>query len=203
MLDEKKIKEIKVRVPALLAEGRIHKSEEYKKQVGFFKENALDALNSAALLLEVSVNPKIAEQLGFPKFRGYLWTINSSYYSMFYVCHAALASIGIKIKAEIGVHKITFDTFVYYFYLTGRITKDFVEELLEAQEESRDLLSREDMQQQAELKAQRLVDDLVQERSKRREFTYELSRERIETKAKTSLERARNFFREIIKTIPT
>ena len=42
MLDDKKIKEIKARTPALLAEGLIQKSEEYKKQVGFFKENATD-----------------------------------------------------------------------------------------------------------------------------------------------------------------
>ena len=179
MLDDKKIKEIKARIPSLLAEGLIQKSEEYKKQVGFFKENATDALNSAALLLEASTNILVAEKFGFKNFRGYLWTINSSYYGMFYVCHAALASIGVKIKAEVGIHKIVFDAFVYYFYLTGKITKNFVEELLEAQEESRDLLSREDIQQQAELKAQGLIDDLQYERFKRKTFTYELSRERI------------------------
>jgi uncharacterized protein (UPF0332 family) len=201
MIDEKKIKEMQSLVPKLLEEGLIRKRKEYKKLVEFFRENALESLNSAKLLLEVSTNPKLMELTGFKNFRGFLWAINASYYSMFYICQALLASEGIKITAETGVHKIVFNTFVYYFYLTGKITKRFVEEFLEAQKDSQELLAREDFIQEADLKAKTLIGDLSYEGQKRKTFTYKLTNERIEVRAKTSLERAQNFFTEMCKII--
>ncbi len=201
MIDEKKLKEIENLVPKLLSEGFIKKNKEYQRLVDFYKEKALDSLNSANLLLQASVNSKVSEQLGFKNFNGYLWTINASYYSMFYICNALLASEGIKITAEVGVHKILFKTFIYYFYLNGKITKRFVEELLEAQEDSKELLVMEDVLLQADKKILNLIQDLQNEREKRKTFTYELTKDRIEVKAKTSFERAKNFISEISKII--
>lgn len=118
---------------------------------------------------------------------------------MFYIANALLASSGIKIKSEVGIHKLTFDTFVYYFYLTNKIAKEYVEQFLEALEDSEELLGREEVFKKAKEKAKELITNFDFEREKRRTFTYELEKTKIETKAKTSLERANYFYREILK----
>ena len=201
MFDEKKIEKIKKLVPKLLDEGLIKKNDEYKKLTQFFVENAKDSLNSAKLLFEVSTNDKLMELTGFKNFKGYLWAINASYYSMFYMANALLASEGIKITAETGVHKITFNAFTYYFYLNGKITKKYIEEFLEAQKDSEELLGREEIAKEADIKAKKLIIDLAYESEKRKAFTYELERTRIEAKAKTSIERAQSFLVEIMKML--
>ena len=158
-------------------------------------------MSSAQLLYKVSTNSELQDATGFPNLKGFLWVINSSYYSMFYMASALLASSGIKIKSEIGIHKLTFDAFVYYFYLTNKIAKEYVEQFLEAFEDSEELLGRKEAIKRAEEKAKELITSFDSEREKRRIFTYELERTKIETKAKTSLERANHFYREIIKLI--
>jgi len=200
-LDNKKIEETKKLVPRLFNEGIISKSENHKKLASFFKENAEDSLNSAQLLYKVSTDSKLQDMTGFPNLKGFLWVINASYYSMFYMASALLANSGIKIKSEVGIHKITFDSFVYYFYLTDKIAKEYVEQFLEALEDSEELLGREEVVKRAEEKAKELITSFDSEREKRRTFTYELERTKIETRAKTSLERANHFYREIIKLI--
>lgn len=201
VLNNKKIEEIRKLVPKLVNDGTISKKEDYKKLTDFFRENAEDSLNSAQLLYKVSTNSKLQDATGFPNLKGFLWVINASYYSMFYMASSLLANSGIKIKSEIGIHKLTFDTFVYYFYLTNKIAKEYVEEFLEALEDSKELLGREEAVKKAEEKAKELITSFDFEREKRRTFTYELERTKIETKAKTSLERANHFYKEIIKLI--
>ncbi len=201
MLDDKEIEKIKKLVPRLLEEGLIKKNEDYKKLTAFFIENARDSLDSARLLLDVSTNNKLMEATGFKNFKGYLWAINASYYSMYYMANALLTSEGIKIVSERGVHKIAFNTFAYYFYLTGKITKKYIEEFLEAQSDSEELLGREEIVKEADIKAKKLVSDLAYESEKRNVFTYELERTRIESKAKTSIERAKSFLIETMKLL--
>lgn len=201
VLDNKKIEEIKKIVPRLINEGIICKKEDYKKLIDFFRENAEDSLDSAQLLYNVSTDSKLQDATGFPNLRGFLWVINASYYSMFYMASSLLASSGIKIKSEIGIHKLTFNTFVYYFYLTNKIAKEYIEQFLEALEDSEELLGKDDVIKKAEAKAKELVNSFDFEREKRRTFTYELERTKIQTKAKTSLERANYFYKEIIKLI--
>jgi len=200
-LDNKKIEEIRKLVPKLVNDDTVSKNEDYKKLADFFRENAEDSLNSAQLLYKVSTDSKLQDATGFPNLKGSLWVINASYYSMFYMASSLLANSGIKIKSEIGIHKLTFDTFVYYFYLTNKIAKEYVEQFLEALEDSEELLGREEAVKQAEEKAKELITSFDFEREKRRTFTYELERTKIEIKAKTSLERANYFYKEIIKLI--
>ena len=133
-LNDKKIEEIKRLIPKLIDESLIVKKEEHKQLVDFFIETAEDSLNSAQLLYKVSTDIKLQDATGFKNLKGYLWTINASYYSMFYMANAILANLGIKIKSEMGIHKLTFDVFVYYFYLTNKISKEYVEQFLEALE---------------------------------------------------------------------
>jgi len=200
-LDNKKIEEIRKLVPKLINDGIVSKKEEYKNLTDFFRENSEDSLNSAQLLYKVSTSSKLQDSTGFPNLKGFLWVINASYYSMFYMATALLTNFRIKIKSEIGIHKLTFNTFVYYFYLTNKISKKYVEQFLEALEDSEDLLGREEIIKKADEKAKELITSFDFEREKRTTFTYELERTKIETKAKISLERANHFYKEIIKLI--
>ncbi len=62
-------------------------------------------------------------------------------------------------------------------------------------------MAREDFDRKAEVKAKALISKFNYERRKRRTFTYELTRDRIEIKARTSLKRAQEFLLEIMKLI--
>src|SRR3989344_9171798 len=102
MLDEKRISEIKRRVANFIKEGIIKKEKE-KKFVKFFLNNAENSLNSAKLLFEVSTKNELKNTTGFPNFNGFLWVINSRYYSMFYMARALLENEGIKVKTELSI----------------------------------------------------------------------------------------------------
>ena len=80
MLDEKLISEIKKRMERHLKEGLIVKEKDVKF-VQFFLDNARNSLESANLLYDASVNQKVRNTLGLSGFNGFLWVINSSYYS--------------------------------------------------------------------------------------------------------------------------
>lgn len=142
MLDDKKLKIIEKEVPRLASEKEITTNEQNKKLFPFYSENALISLNTAKILDKISSNLPIKKQFDFiyDDFESYLWIVNTSYYSMFYMAGAMLAKSGIKIKSEIGIHKKTFQALVYYFYLTKKIAKNYLEEFEKAQEESQELL---------------------------------------------------------------
>lgn len=192
MLDEKRKTEIKRRVDRFIKEGIIKKEKE-KKFIGFFIENAKNSLESAKLLFEVSTQDSLKETMGLPQFNGFLWVVNSSYYSMFYMARALLENDGIKIKTELSVHSVVFDALVYFFYLTGKLQKKLVEDMDEARNEASEILGKE--------KASELIEDYLNERSKRALFTYEMGAVAMQNKAQTSLLRAKRFNEEIRKII--
>lgn len=109
----------------------------------FFLDNAKNSLDSALLLFGVSTEKNLKETTGFRDFNGLLWVINASYYSMFYMARALLEKEGVKIKSEDSIHAITFDTFVYYFYITGKLQKKIVEDFADAEEDAAQILGRE------------------------------------------------------------
>lgn len=192
MLDEKKLKEAEKRVKQFISEGII-KSKGKPEYVDFFIKNADDSVDSAKALFELSTNPQKQESLGFTSFNGLLWVVNASYYSMFYMARALLESNGIKIKADLSIHAVTFDAMVYYFYLTGRLQKEFLEDFIETKEDAAELLGKQ--------KADELMEDYFFEKKKRSTFTYDMGIVLVESKAKTSLERAQKFRRELKKII--
>lgn len=203
MLDEKRLAEIKRNVPLLLQNGEISKKEESKKLVNFYLENALISLNSAKILYETSINVAIKKQFKFitDSFEAYLWVVNPSYYSIYYTSSALLASEGLKINSELGVHKKTFETFVYYFYLTNKLPKYFVELFEEAQQESLELLGREELFENMKNKTLELIKNYSHEMGKRATFTYEIGEKAKQAKAETSLKRALEFYQEIKKVL--
>lgn len=194
MLDKKRIDKIKRRVTNFIKEGVIKKEKE-KKFVNFFLNNAKNSLNSAKLLFEVSTKNELKDTTGFPNFNGFLWVINSSYYSMFYMVRALLENEGIKIKTDLSIHAVVFDALVYYFYLTGKLQKKLIEDFAEAKEETSEILGKE--------KAKELIEDYFYEKKKRGLFTYEMGAIAMQNKAQTSLERAKKFNEEIRRIIET
>ncbi len=193
MLDEKTIAGLKKKAESCIKEGMIDKTKE-SRFVGFFLENSKNSLETAKLLMNVSSSADSKQKLGMPEsYSGFLWVINASYYSMFYMARALLESDGIKIKSEASVHSATLAAFIYYFFLTGKLEKKLVEDLADAEEEAFSLLGKG--------RASGLIEDYMREKKKRGIFTYELGAVAMQNKAETSLSRAKQFCEEIRKAL--
>ncbi|MFA5142490.1 MAG: hypothetical protein WC471_05995 [Candidatus Woesearchaeota archaeon] len=192
MIEDKKLKEAANRVKQYLNEGII-KTKEKSRYVNFFLKNADDSIDSAKALFELSTNPDKQKLLGFTSFNGLLWAVNASYYGMFYMARAVLENEGIKIKTDLSIHSVTFDALISYFYLTGKLQKELLNDFIDAKEDAAELLGKQ--------KADELMEDYFFEKKKRGTFTYEMGEILVKSKAKTSLERAQNFRRELKKII--
>jgi len=197
MLDNKDLEIIKRNIENLMKEEKIIIDKKDKgKFTNFFLENSKKSFDSAKVLMEISNNIKLKESLGYPNFDGYLWVINSSYYSMFYMVRSLLENVGIKIKANSSIqsiHQIIFQALVYFFYMNKRLERKLIEDFQEASQESGEILGKE--------KARKLVEEYESEKEKRGRFTYELGQTAMQSKAKTSLERAKFFNQEIKKIL--
>ena len=192
MLEERKLKEAEKRVKQYMSDGIIWAKGE-PEHTAFFLKNADDSIDSAKALLEISTDPEKQNFLGFTSFNGLLWAVNASYYSMFYMARALLENEGLKIKTDLSVHAVTFDTLVSHFYLTGKLQKGLLDDFVEAKEDAAELLGKQ--------KADELMEEYFYEKKKRGTFTYEMGEILVKSKAKTSLERAQRFRREIKKMI--
>lgn len=197
MLNDKKLESIKKNIAIMRNEDEIGKDDKNKKLVDFYIENATTSLNTAKIISNISSDISLKKKIDFidDNFESYLWIINTSYYSMFYMAGALLAKIGIKVKSDIGIHKKTFWALVYYFYLSNKIAKQYIEKFEEAQEESQELLGI--MQQ----KAKELMIKYDFEMDKRAKFTYNIGEKAKENKAKTSLKRAIEFYNECLRVM--
>ncbi len=192
MLEDKQIEEAKDNAIKSINNGQIIKTKE-SRYVSFFIKNSRDSLDSAKVLFKLSIDKKKRDYLGMPNFNGFLWVINSSYYSMFYMARALLESIGVKIKTDESVHFLVFNALVYYFYSNGRLEKHFIEDFEKAQDESSQILGKE--------KAKEIISNYSSEKEKRSKFTYEIGEIAMKAKAETSLDRARKFNEEIRKML--
>ena len=192
MFDEKKIEQIKKRIDGFIREGIILK-EKGKSFIEFFLNNSKNSLDSAKVLYDSSTKKEIKDIFGLSDFNGFLWTINASYYSMFFIARALLENENIKIKTDFSIHLVVFDALVYYFYLNGKLEKKLIEDFAEANEEVSEILGKE--------KAKELIESYFYEKEKRASFTYEMGAIAMQNKAKTSLDRAKKFSEEIRKLI--
>jgi len=192
MLDEKKLKETESRVKQYLKEGTI-KTKQKEEFTGFFLTNAKKSLRAANALYDLSTDKEIQQKTKYIDFDGFLWVVNASYYSMFYMARALLEHEGIKIKSDLSIHLITFDAIINFFYLNGKLQKRLIEDFAEAKEEASEILGKQ--------KADSLIEDYFWEKGKRATFTYNTKEIVIKAKAKTSIERAKKFNEEIKKII--
>ncbi len=192
MLEDQKLREIRKRVQGYIAEETI-KTKNPPAYVDFFLKNAEDSLNSAQCLYDISTNKRFQEQTGYIGLNGFLWVINASYYSMFYNVRALMERSGIRIRSDLSIHARTFDVFVHFFYLTGKLQKELFRQYAEASEEAAELLGKQ--------KADELVMGYFYEKGKRAALTYQTGQIALQSKAKTSLERAQQFNREMRKLL--
>ncbi len=122
---------------------------------------------------------KVAEEL-FQNKTSSLWVVVASYYSMFYIACAYIYKRGYKSSHEI-VHQVINEALIVL--ARHALEKHFLDEYEE--EKLKALLASQT--------SQTILDSYELEKAKRSEFQYETTEEIKETKAKTSLDRAKQF----------
>lgn len=196
----KRTKEADSIISGITKENRVVELSEQEKIrfTNFYKRQANLSLVAADLLYSISTDK---ESKKFHKlnenYECFLWTINTSYYSMFYAVHALLAYKNKRILSEQGIHKITAHALVYYFIKNNFIAKKLYEQFIDSQKEAAELFNLEDFQK----RAFDLTTKYFYESEKRAKFTYETDTEAKQKHALTSLKRAKEFLNEIEKII--
>lgn len=175
MLDEKRIKEAENNVKSYLEEGLLSKTNTKQEVLSILLKNAKESL-------------RVAEEI-YQKGISDLWVIVSSYYSMYYYANAVLLKLGYKVGDKIA-HKITSDALVVY--VRKKLKESLLREYEEAKEEALNI---------AGIKADSLIESFEYERSKRGRIQYETPDIEKHSKARTSLERAKEFTREMEKLL--
>ena len=176
MLTDKRIKEAQDNFKSYLQDGLVVKKKEFEHRIfNILENNANESL-------------KIAEKL-FDNQDSWLWTIVTSYYSMYYIANAVLYKMGYKVGEKIA-HKVTADCLIVI------VRSKLKSSLLEQYEEMR-------QEALAGIKADEIVQSFDYERKKRSVFQYETSEDAKQEKAKVSLERAKEFMNEMKKLVAT
>ncbi len=171
MLDDKRKKEAEVNVRSYLEEGLLRKSDFNENVFHILKKNAMDSLDIANFL--------------YANNKSNLWVIVISYYSMFYIANALLYKLGYKVGDKI-VHKVTVDALIVF-------ARDKLREhLIESYEDTMD-------EALATIKSDELIKYFDFERKKRGLIQYNTSEEIKRSKAKTSLDRTKEFVFQLIK----
>lgn len=175
MIDEKRKKEAKSNFDRYLAEGLIKKeSNDAAKEM---------YLKNAELSLQV------ADELSKSQLKPHLWVIVCSYYSMFYIANAVLISRGYKTQGKIA-HKVTSDALIVL--VLNLLRKELLESYESVQKDALDL---------AAIRAENIVESYDLELDKRSRFQYNMLEQTKESKAATSLQRAREFLYELKKVL--
>ena len=162
-MDKKRVKQAENNFKRYLKEILITKSEFNEIVFKTYLNNSLESLKVADEIFKHKLSP--------------LWCVVSSYYSMFYIACAYIYRKGYKTKHEI-VHQIISETLIVL--ANQDLKKHFFEEF---EEEKDKVLSA----------SGNLLDSYEYEKTKRSQFQYETTGEIKESKAKTSLERAKKF----------
>ena len=114
-----------------------------------------------------------------------LWVVVIGYYSMFYIANALIYKLGYKVGSKVA-HKVTSDALIVF--VRNKLKDHLIEDY--------ELASSE---------ALAISDNFLQnydfERVKRSVFQYESTEEVKAAKAKTSLDRAEEFSKEIEKLL--
>lgn len=190
MLEQSRINEAERNVRHYIEDGMLFtKRKDMPQHSHFFMQNAETSLLTANVLYEISIDTQKKQALALDdNFETYLWTIVSAYYSMFYAALALLAKNEIKTGDKI-VHKVVADTLIATFLQNKKLAKQ-LNDYEEAKEQAIQIIG-------AEEKATTLIENFEYERTKRHKIQYELGTAAKQNLAKTSVERAQQFFAEI------
>jgi len=162
-MDEKRVKIAENKFKNYLRDGLIKKESFQDIIYQTYLKNAAESLNVANEIFKNKTSS--------------LWVVVSSYYSMFYIASAYLYKKGYKAGQEI-VHQVVNEALIVLS--KSDLEKHFLEEYEEEREK-------------ALAASENLLKDYEFEKTKRARFQYETTEEIKEAKAKTSLERAKNF----------
>ena len=171
MLDKKRIQEAENNLKSYL-EQELIKKQQFK---GIIYQTYIRNHHESLILAEKIFNENLSS----------LWAVVISYYSMFYIANAVIYKLGYKIGGKIS-HKITADALIVYVKdkLKNNIIENYEKESAEALALSNNLIESFDF-----------------ERIKRSRFQYETTEVIKRSKAKTSLERAKEFSFEMKKLL--
>lgn len=170
-MDEKRIKQAESKFKNYLNEGKIKKADRFEELIyNTYLRNTRESL-------------KVANQL-FENKTSFLWVVVASYYSMFYMACAYLYKLGYKAGDEI-VHQVVNEALI----VQGR--HKIKNHILENYSEEKD---------KALAMVDNYLDNYEREKGKRASFQYQTTEEIKESKAKTSLDRAKEFI-ELIRQI--
>jgi len=175
MLNKERVKEAETNVRSYLSEGLIKKTPSNKEIIRILLKNSKESLI-------------VAEEISQKNFSD-LWVIVCSYYSMFYIANAVLCKFGYKVEEKI-VHKVTSDALIVY--ARGKLRDSFIEEYEETKNEALNL---------AGIKADSIIEFFELERNKRGFIQYKTEEIEKHSKAKTSLQRAKIFVKEMEKLL--
>lgn len=175
MLDKKRVKEAEDNVRSYLEEGLLKKAAMNKQVMNILLRNARESL-------------RVAEEV-HQKNLSDLWVIVCSYYAMYYYANAVLLKLGYKVGERV-VHKVTSDAIIVY--VRGKLKESLIEEYEQTKEEALNL---------AGMKADSLIESFEFERNKRGLIQYRTIEIEKQSKAKTSLQRAKEFAKEMDKLI--
>lgn len=175
MLDKDRLKEAETNVRSYLDEGLLKKVEFDKQILNILLKNGKESLRVAEETYQNTISD--------------LWVIVCSYYSMYYYANAVLLKLGYKVGEKI-VHKVTSDALIVY--VRGKLKESLLEEYEEIKEEALNLTG---------MKADLLIESFEFERNKRSLIQYRTIEMEKHSKAKISLQRAKEFTKEMEKLL--
>lgn len=173
MLNKDRIKEAEGNVQTYLREGLLKKESSNPNAIRVLIKNAHESILSAEKLDSTKTSD--------------LWVIVCSYYAMFYITNAVLHKLGYKVGDKI-VHKVTSDALIVY--ARKKLKESMLEEYEDIKEEALNL---------AGLKTDSLIESFEFEKGKRNRLQYTTDDIEKQSKAKTSLKRAKEFVFEMEK----
>ncbi|MFT7616194.1 MAG: hypothetical protein ACI8Y7_001023 [Candidatus Woesearchaeota archaeon] len=171
-MNERREKQAKLNFDNYLRDNLLRKEKINKNILKKLIQNSIESLTTAKVLHEQHIS--------------LLWVVVTSYYSMFYIASAYVYNRGYKAQHRI-VHKVINDALIV---------------LAKKELENKYLQEYEEEKEQALAIAQSTLESIEHERVKRSTFQYEMSEELKKVKAKTSLNRAKEFvsvFRELLE----
>lgn len=173
MISDRRLKEAEMNLKRYFEEDLIKKTDD-NVALDIIYRNSSESLRAASVLIKEDIS---------------LWAIVASYYCMFYIASAVLLKKGYKTTGKI-VHKVVSDALIVL--VRPELKENLIDDYESIQEEALRI---------AEVRADDLVQNFEYERIKRGNIQYNTPKEDITSKAKTSLERAKEFLFEMEKIL--
>ncbi|MBU2637712.1 MAG: hypothetical protein KJ955_01965 [Nanoarchaeota archaeon] len=178
MLSEKRIKEAETNARTYFKEGLLKKDKNETAKEMYVKNSNMSLwIAEKVLALEGGLYPP------------YLWVIVIAYYSMYYIANAVILEMGYKVGDKIS-HKVTGDALIVF--VREKLKKELLEEYEAEKEQAMGIIAAE---------ADLLIESFENERTKRSILQYRMDEEAKQSRALTSLARAKRFSFELKKLI--